>query len=258
MGPFAATWLLVSPTSALLRIRNTELQCAMRRRLGIAVLFDSPDPHGHARLADGTGGRTHARHTELITAWRQVFREAGGMIPDKNVERVLATTHIPMPPGDLRRMDLVVTALSVAQGVPFLCDVTVVSPITRRGQARPGTSNRGGTLLEQAEHTNNTTYPEVTESGLGALECLGAEVYGRWGNQCVALIPALAREHTRDMHSRIRRGALLGYQHRWWGILGLALQKAVARGILQDVGDLPETFLSPALTGRLWRAWGCE
>ena len=68
MGPFAATWLLVSPTSALLRIRNAELQCAMRRLLGIAVLFDSPNPHGHARLADGTGDRTHAMHIELITA----------------------------------------------------------------------------------------------------------------------------------------------------------------------------------------------
>jgi len=225
----------------MLTIDNEELQCSMRRRLGIGVRFEGQDPHGHAKLADGTGGRTHTRHTELTNAWRQVFREAGGAIPDRNVERVLATTHIPMPPGDLRRVDLVVTGLTVARGLPLFCDVTVVSPITRTGLPRPGTSNKGGALLEAAERENNATYHEVLDTGLGSLECLGAEVFGRWGHQCISLVPGLARERTRDLHQRIRRGALLGFQHRWWGLLGMALQKAVARAVLREAGDMPET-----------------
>ena len=124
--------------------------------LGIAVVFDGPDAHGQNKLADGTGGRTEARHTELKVAWKQVLREAGGTIPDRNVERVMSTTHIPVPQGDQRRIDLVVPGLNVARGLPLFCDVTVVSPITRRGLARSGTSNRGGSLLDTAERINNT------------------------------------------------------------------------------------------------------
>ena len=55
-----------------------------------------------------------------------------------------------------------------------------------------------------------------------------AEVYGRWGQQCIDLVPALARERSRGLHPRIRRGAALGLQHRWWGLLGVGLQSAVA------------------------------
>eukprot|EP00959_Pyramimonas_sp_CCMP1952_P467967 9492459-Pyramimonas_sp.AAC.1 len=43
--------------------------CAVRRRLGIAAVLDGPDVHGHARLAQGTGGGWRGRHTELVAAW---------------------------------------------------------------------------------------------------------------------------------------------------------------------------------------------
>ena len=76
---------------------NRDLVCAVRRRLGIGVACDGPDPHGHTRLAQGIGGRTHARHTKVLTAWRQVFIEARGIVPDKNVERMLSRTHVPVP-----------------------------------------------------------------------------------------------------------------------------------------------------------------
>ena len=50
-----------------------------------------------------------------------------------------------------------------AQGLPLFCDVTIVSRISRAGAARPGTSNRGGSLLERAEHDNNINYREVVD-----------------------------------------------------------------------------------------------
>ena len=169
-----------------------------------------------------------------------MLREAGGLIPDRNVERMLRDTHIPVQGNDNRRLDIIVAGLHVARGLPLFCDVTVVSPITTTGVARSGTSNRGGRLLEDAEASNNRTYREVTESGLGALYCLGSEVFGRWGAQAVNLIPALARERARDLHPRTKRGVALGLMHRWWGLLGLALQNAVAFAVLHEHGDLPE------------------
>merc|ERR1711966_374378 len=110
---------------------NEHFLCAVRRRLGIAVWYEGPDPHGHHRLADTTGGRTDTRHREMIAAWKQVLQEAGGIIPHRNVERLSSTTNVPIPQSDQRRLDLIVPGLSVDRGLPLFCDVTVLSPITR-------------------------------------------------------------------------------------------------------------------------------
>ena len=160
-----------------------------------------------------------------------------------NVERLLRNTNIPTHPNDLRRLDLIVPGLHVARELPLFCDVTVVNPISRNGEPRSGTSNQSGKLREKTELQNNRNYPEVNDSGLGHLLCLGAEVYGRWSGQCVKLVPQLARAHVQGMHHRIRRGKALGLQHRWWGILSVGLQSAVARAILRPVGDMPTTQL---------------
>ena len=104
----------------------------------------------------------------------------------------------------------------------------------------------GGRLLERAETENNNTYAEVVNSGLGSLQSLGAEVYGRWSAQAIRLVPKLAAARTRTLHPRIKRGAALGLLHRWWGILGVALQRAVARALLNPHGDLPQTPLEDA------------
>ena len=126
------------------------------------------------------------------------------------------------------------------------CDVTVLSPVSRNGQPRPGTSNRGGRLLEAANQDNLDTYRPVVDSGLGSLYCLGCEVYGRWGDPCIFLVDALARQRTRFLHPRLRRGTALALLHRWWGILSIALRKAVAQAIIRDNGeDLHTGLLEP-------------
>eukprot|EP00959_Pyramimonas_sp_CCMP1952_P109048 2280553-Pyramimonas_sp.AAC.1 len=63
----------------------------------------------------------------------------------------------------MRRLDLVVTGTNVARGLPLFCDVTVMTPLSRNGTARSGTSNRGGSLLDRAQRDNNTTYAEVVD-----------------------------------------------------------------------------------------------
>ena len=244
-GPFAATWLTVCPSTEALTMTNIVLQFAMRRRLGTAACCDGPDQHGHDRIAQ-RGSAMNARHTLLVKAWRQVFTEAGGRVPDRNCERMLRDTHVRVHPSDSRRLDIVVPGLNVERGLPLFCDATVVSPISGNGAPRPGTSNTDGSLLTRAREDNDNIYCEVIDSGLGALLCLGCEVYGRWGPQCVKLVPELARERARGLHPRIRRGTVLSLQHRWWGILGVALQRSVAAMVLNaDGADLGGAWLEP-------------
>ena len=189
---------------------NQIFRCAIRRKLGLAINFEG-DLHGHHRLTSNLGARLHTRHTLLCNAWRQVFVEAGGQVPDRNVERLLRTTNVPVPSGDQRRLDLIVPGLNVYEGLPLFCDATIVSSLTGCGRARPGISNRGGRLLEDAERDNNRIYWEVASTGLGKLLCLGAETYGRWSTDCIQLVPLLAREHSRGLHPQIRRRSQLSF-----------------------------------------------
>ena len=132
----------------------------MRRRLGVAVHFEGDDRHGHLCLANNTGANLNARHDAMIAAWRQVFFEAGGAVPDRNIERLLRRSHIPVPPGDMRRLDIVVTRLNVHRGLPLFCDVTIVSPLSGDGEPRGGTSNHDGTLLRES---STKTTPRITK-----------------------------------------------------------------------------------------------
>lgn len=246
MGRFSPTWLTSCPTTAALTFRNDEMSALVKMRLGLAICADGPDAHGYYRLADGVGGRRHARHKTVIASWRQVLSEAGGEVPDWNVERLLARTHVPVPQDSLLRLDLVVPGLSVAGGLPFFCDVTVISPLTHGGRPRLGTSGAGGRLLAIAQNDNDNTYAAVTDSGLGSLYRLGFEVFGRWGKQCIELLPLLAREKSRGMHPRLRRGTASAYHHRWAGLVSVGLMKGVAAAAMRGEGsDLARTLLEP-------------
>ena len=71
-------------------------------------------------------------------------------------------------------------------------------------------------------------------------------MYGRWGTHCIDLLPRLARERTRGMNVRLRRGAAIAHLHRWSGVVAVALQRAVAAAVLRDAGaDLATTLLEP-------------
>ena len=101
--------------------------------------------------------------------------------------------------------------------------------------------------METARHDNDSIYREVWQSGLGALYCLGAETYGRWGQQAIKLVPELCREATRGLHVRVRRGTALLLQRRWFGILGIGLQRGISHIIANNEGaDLIRTQLEPA------------
>ena len=243
--------MAVAPTSPALRLANDEFLFAMRRRLGLgldggAVSCEGCgrelDLHGHHRVACTRTGRIHARHRTLVAAWQQVLQEAGGVIPDRNVERMLRNTHIPVDATDSRRMDLVVPGLSVARGLPLFCDVTCVSPIGVSGHARPGCTMRNGNILLNAARNNSNDYPEVESSGLGRLLCLGVEPYGRWCEDVLSLVPDLARDKCRGLPASIRSSVQAATLRRWWGLLGIAVQRSCAACVLRAAGgDLANT-----------------
>ena len=157
---------------------------------------------------------------------------------------MLRDTHVPVRPDDGRRLDLIVPGLPIARGQPLFCDVTCVSPLSVSGLARSGATTIDGAILRDAERENERTYNDVTESGLGRLCCLGVEPYGRWSTDALDIVPAMAYARAEGLNSRIRTGTAQALQHRWWGILGVAAQRALARCVLLVAGAaLPDTAL---------------
>ena len=100
--------------------------------------------------------------------------------------------------------------------------------------------------MRVAQRQNNNTYPEASSSGVARLCCLSCEVFGRWGADPLEIVPALAWERARGLPSRIREGMRLRLMARWWGLLGIAVQRAVSSTVLRERGgdlfhDLLET-----------------
>lgn len=96
---------------------------------------------------------------------------------------------------------------------------------------------------------HNRTYAPVRLSGLGALYCLGHEVYGRWHVECVELLIKLAREHSRGLPVRLRKGLYLSYLKRWSNLIGVAIKKAFADNILNSAGaEISSSMLEVALS----------
>ena len=86
----------------------------------------------------------------------------------------------------------------------------------------------------------------VIDSELGSLLCLGFEVFGRWGSQCVDILPQLAREEPRGIHPCLCQGVASSYQHRWAGLVSTGLMKAVAAAAMRGEGcDVPTPLLEP-------------
>jgi hypothetical protein len=143
-------------------------------------------------------------------------------------------------------MDLVVTGLSIARGVPIFGDVTCVSPISGQGLARAGATTIDGAIVRNARQENQSTYPEVDETGLGRLYCLGVEVFGRWGEDSLRLVGDLARERCRALPPAIALASRTALLRRWWGLLSITVQRAVSQSIARSTGaDLTDNALEP-------------
>ena len=140
-------------------------------------------------------GRVQVRHKPLIHVWRRVFREAGIHIPERNIERVLHTTHIRRGDADMRRMDLISPGIDgIYGGCPIFMDVTIVSPLHGTGIPMPHSRNINGAAVQRATDRNrNVDYPDVEASPLAQLLSLGCETYGRWSEHCLSLVRQLAK-----------------------------------------------------------------
>ena len=134
-------------------------------------------------------------------------------------------------PGDRRRLDFVVYG-ATSNGEALCCDATLVSPLTRAGRPVPGADAREGVALVAARRRKVARYPELTRGGPQRLVVLAAEVGGRWSDECQQFLRTLLRLRVQRAPPPLRAAAAQGWARRWWSVLSVALQRAVASSAL--------------------------
>ena len=172
-------------------------------------------------------------------AWCKVAREAVG--PEGHVvpQQWLVNTTAPgIAPDDRRRLDLVIYGATPLGGA-LCCDATLVSPLTRDGEAHPGAAAQDGVVLRTAYRRKQATYPELATGGAQELCVLGCEVGGRWDADAVKLVQRLVALRAHRAPPAVRAPAKAAWARRWWSLLSVAVQQAVGHTALGRARALP-------------------
>ena len=128
--------------------------------------------------------------------------------------------------------------LPMKHGTPLACDVTIVPPLRVNGEARPRAAGQDGVAIAKAEKDKAKTYPELVHSSRCRLIVLACEVGGRWSDTCVWLVRKLAENRSSSAPKRLRRSTDYAWEARWWSMLSVAAQDALAATLVDDALDL--------------------
>jgi len=118
-----------------------------------------------------------------------------------------------------------------ARGEALCCDATVVAPLRRNGRPIPRAPRHDGAALDRARRRKERTYPEVGHNGT-RLVVLGCEVGGRWNDEALDFVRRLVRHRAAQAPPLLRQCVASAYTRRWWTLLGVAVQDALAATIL--------------------------
>ena len=145
----------------------------------------------------------------------------------------------PVPEDSHREIEIVAKHFPFVQGgIPLACDVTLVSPLTTAGEAKPRAAVEDGVAIKEAEAYKKRKYPELVHSTRCRLVVLAGEVGGRWSAETVRFIEELAKHRSQNAPPRLRKSTQLAWENRWWGMLAVAAQDSLAATLVDDTPHL--------------------
>ena len=140
--------------------------------------------------------------------------------------------------GDKGQIEIVGKGLPLVHGIPLARDATVVSPLHANGATRPRAAVQDAVAIAGAEADKRKKYPELVRSPKCRLVVLAAEVGGRWSATSRWLVRHLAEARCRSVTPRLKASATRAWEARWWGMLSVAVQNALAATLVDDAPHL--------------------
>ena len=243
-GVGAGDWLLAIPSSEWLALPDNLFLLALRRRLFLPVPLANAvckacaaplDELGHHTLSCNRSGWLKRRATGLERAWVQVLAEAGANASHRPLLRDLAIPGV--PDTDSRQLDILAGGLLLFGGKTIVGDATLRSPVSGsglpHGGAASGAATTDGFVFAKARRDKHDAYPELfRENARHKFLVLGTEVGGRFSEESVDLVRQLIDNKARHLSADDSKLFKLIYYRRWWGILSVATQRAVAMNLL--------------------------
>ena len=257
-GPFASRALNLMPTRDDIAIPSAQFRVLLLRRLRLPLplaprrcrCHGALDPLGDHRTACATSGVLATRALPLEHAVARVCREAGARVA-RHVK--LADMNLDVPVADERRIEVVANGLPLWHGSQLALDATIVSPLTRRGEAHPRADVQPGCAVAAAARRKRCqTYPELGRARRCRLVVVGIETGGRFGTEAVQLLRLLARHRADSVPAHLRPAAITSWVARWSGLLAVAAQRAYAATLLElppaaELGEGPMPDLHEVL-----------
>eukprot|EP00439_Symbiodinium_sp_Y106_P054770 s3461_g7.t1 len=124
--------------------------------------------------------------------------------------------NLDVPIADERRIEVVANGLPLWHGSRLAVDATIVSPLTRLGEAHPRADVQPGCgVTNAARRKRHQTYPELGHARRCRLVVVGIEVGGRFGGEAVQLLRLLARHRAAAVPRLLRPSAVTAWVTRW-------------------------------------------
>ena len=172
----------------------------------------------------------------------------------------LADMNLDVPVSDERRIEVVANGLPLWHGSQLALDATIVSPLTRRGEAHPRADVQPSCAVAAAarrKRTQTYTYPELDRARRCRLVVVGVEVGGRFGTEAVQFLRLLAGHRAASVPAHLRSAAVASWVARWSGLLAVAAQRAYAATPLElppaaELGEGPMPTLHEVLADARW------
>ena len=143
-------------------------------------------------------------------------------------------------------MDIITPGIpEVCRGTHLFLDATCVSPLHANGTPMPQAAGTPGIVLQRADRKNKESdYPDVEASLHASFLSLSVETFGRRGEQSLMLVNQLARYKAASAPPQLRSVTHTAYASRWWALLSVAVQKAVAQTLVRQGG--PDLLSEPS------------
>ena len=240
-GKGAAAAFLAVPWDTARQVPPERFRAMLCRRLRHPILLAARKCEGCGCVLDAYGdhyaacmrtGRVQVRARPVERAWLRVLREAGATT---HFQKLLRETTLPTDPLDGRRIDILATGLTVMHGRPLFCDATVRSPLRADGCPHGRAADEDGFVLHRALVDKLSAYGDVAGCQSAELLVLAVEVGGRWNDTAITLVDVLAWAKVSDSPPLLRRSAHAAWAARWWSMLGVSVQSALAASILAPV-----------------------
>ena len=196
-GPFASRAFTTIPYTTEFEYPSHLFRILLLRRFRLHLPLSAfcrcrrpLDPLGDHRAACAQSGVLRARGGPLERAAARICREGGARVTT-NTRLADLNIHT-LSRVDDRRIEVIANGLPMWGGSQLAVDTTLVSPLTRSGEARFRGGTFAGAALQDARRTKERTYPELLRNRRCRLVVFGIEVGGRWSNEASRFIRMLA------------------------------------------------------------------